>query len=197
MSEQICSQCDAGQGDPREKCWLCGTALPPFSSQTVATPLDISETRPTQAFSFSLSTLLLLMTLASVCLGLITLYPGLGVLVCVLLVPALVRTARVVQHYKAIGVPVSNAQKAGLLLASFGVATVLTTVTIVAVFSSVCGVLILVFYGDEGGGNDLLAWGIGTCAFAVAMITLAIALIKWDHRRYRRYMLSGTKLSES
>ncbi len=157
----------------------------PSSSQTVASP---SETRPSQNFSFSLSTLLLLMTLASVCLGLITIYPGLGVPVCVLLVPALMRTARVVQHRKAIGMPVSNAQKAGLLLASFGVATILTMVTIVTAFSSACGVLLIVFYGMEGGGNDLLIWGIGMCAFAVAMITLTLALIKWNHRRYRREM---------
>jgi len=53
------------------------------------------------------------MTLASVCLGLLMVYPGLGVIVCVLLVPVLVRTVRVVQHRKAIGVPVSKAGASG------------------------------------------------------------------------------------
>jgi hypothetical protein len=51
----------------------------------------------------------LLMTLASVCFGLLAVAPGLGIPVCVLLVPVLIRTTMVVRRREAAGAAVSRA----------------------------------------------------------------------------------------
>jgi len=123
------------------------------------------------------------MTLASVCLALVTAYPGLGVILCMLLVPALVRTIRVVQHRRAMGLPVSSVKKTGLFLASFGMAAVLLTVISTAAFASFCGFLLMAFSGND---DALLPWAIGVCALAVAAIVLTVAVIRWIRRRYRR-----------
>ncbi len=180
---KICPECGSTQGRPREKCWLCGMTISPLSSPAVsATP----EKQPSQNFSFSLATLMLLMTLASIGLGLTTIYPHLGVLVCVLLVPALVRTSQIVRRRKATGVPVSNAEKTGLFLASFSAATVLLIVIIAVVFIGIWAIFLLVLIANQtNSGRGILSFG-QEGFLMMAAIVLAGVISIWIYCRYRR-----------
>src|SRR5688572_10392620 len=95
-------------------CWLCGAAAESVKGSTHI----ISEPRapavpPRGVVSYSLSTLMLIMTLAAVGCALIVTLPGLGVPVCILLVPVLIRTAMVVRRREEAGRPVSAGEKIG------------------------------------------------------------------------------------
>lgn len=137
----------------------------------------------TGRFSFSLSTLLLLMTLAAICFGLLAAAPGLGVPMCVLLVPVLIRTVMVVRRREASGLPVSRAKKIGLMATSFGVATVVAVVVAVAAFCSFCGVCLL----GIGGSNEEAMLGAGIMfSLAGVSVVMLVFLGKWIRRRYRR-----------
>ncbi len=184
LDAEVCSQCGATQERPLEKCWLCGAAISSLSSPDVSVS-TAPKKQPYQAYSFSLFMLLLIMTLASVCMGLIITSPGLGVLVCVLLVPVLVRTVRVVRHRETVGEPVSNAEKVRLFLASFGVASSLVVVISIAILASLGSVCMLVFAGND---DQALPWAIGLCALAMAAFVLIIGISRWIYRRYRRDM---------
>lgn len=128
-------------------------------------PVKRSEagTSAHEQFSFSLGTTMLLLTLASVVFGVVAINPGLGIWVCVLSVPVLVRTIRNVRESEAQGNEVSSLQKVGLFLSSFVAASVLAVLGCVAAFASFCGVcLLLVSAGDDSGA---LVWGFGLTAF--------------------------------
>ena len=119
-----CPHCQAQQPSEKDRGWLCGAE---FLAGVDQSPIVEPKSHPDR-FSFSLSTLFLLMTLASVCFGLLAVAPGLGIPVCVLLVPVLVRTTMVVRRREAAGAAVSRAEKVSLMASSFGVATVLAVV---------------------------------------------------------------------
>jgi len=184
QGERTCIKCGAQQSREMRTCWLCG-ALTTLNSHK---PRAVNPVRPApDRFSFSLSTLLLLMTLAAVCFGLLAEAPGLGVPLCVLLVPVLVRTAKVVRRREAAGVTVSRAEKIGLMATSLGVATVVAVVVAVAAFCSFCGVCLLLVSADNSyGGAGTFLWGLGICAVAGLSIWLLKVLDKWIRRRYRR-----------
>ncbi len=182
--EDACPKCGAQQPRKTDVCWLCGAKI---TADAVGTqPIDPTLAAP-QQFSFSLSTLLLLMTLASVCFGLLAVAPGLGIPMCVLLVPVLVRTAMVVRRREAAGLVVSHVEKIGLMASSFSVAIVLAAVVSAAAFAGFCGVCLLMVSPDNKyGGPGVLAWGIGMCAIAAGAVWMAIRVTKWIRRRYRR-----------
>ncbi len=181
---RTCIKCGAQHPREMKTCWLCG-ALTTLDSHKLqaANPVRPAPER----FSFSLSTLLLLMTLAAVCFGLLAEAPGLGVPLCVLLVPVLIRTAMVVRRREAAGVPVSRAEKIGLMATSLGVATVVAVVVAVAAFCSFCGVCLLAVSADNkyGGAGTFLS-GLGVCTVAGLSIWLLKVMDKWLRRRFRR-----------
>lgn len=179
-----CGKCGAQQPRTEKTCWLCGEEITTDDNRPQT--IDPVQTAP-QRFSFSLSTLLLLMTLAAVCFGLLAEAPGLGVPMCVLLVPVLIRTVMVVRRREAAGVTVSRAEKIGLMATSFGVATVVAVVVAVAAFCSFCGVCLLMVSADnQHGGPWMFFWGVGMCIGAAVSIWLIVISSKWIRRRYRR-----------
>ena len=183
-SEKVCPKCSAQQPLGTDLCWLCGAEVPvDGGAEVVVDPVAVAP----QRFSFSLSTLLLLITLASVCMGLLAVAPGLGVPMCVLLVPVLVRTAMVVRRREAAGLPVSRVEKIGLAASSFGVASVLAIVVSAAAFAGFCGVCLLMVSADgRYGGPGMFAWGVGMCFIAALAVWISIGVLKWIRRRYRR-----------
>ena len=130
--------------------------------------------------------MLLLVTLASVCMGLIVALPGLGIVACILMGPVFIRTLRVVRYREAQGQEVPPSEKVAMFLGSFAVASVIAVIACICAFCSFCGVCASIFALGSGPGQD--AW-----LFAVIMIPIAILsfwgvvrLIKWNRRRFRR-----------
>lgn len=181
----ICPHCNAKQLGPSGDCWLCHKSLqesPCSAPEANALPSSQSE-----SISFSLATLFLLITLASVCMGLLVALPGLGVLACIIMVPVFFRTVRVVRHREAMGKDVSPSKKIALFATSFAVSSVLVIVVCVSAFCSFCGVC-LTMIGGSSGDEGALAWGVGLCVIAVLGIVAVVKMIQWSRRRYRRDM---------
>lgn len=190
-ARRICPHCDAKQLGPAVNCWLCERPLEgaPAGTSGLRLPTPAAarspETHP-ERYNFSLATLLLMMTLASVCLGLIVALPGLGIFACILMGPVFFRTVKVVRHREALGQDVAPGEKVAMFMGSFAVATVISVIACICAFCSFCGVCASFFALSGGPGQ-------GTWVFAVIMIPLAIVsfwgvirLILWSRRRYRR-----------
>ena len=179
----VCPKCDADQIEATNVCWLCGSSLEGVQEfEETARP-----TRRPERFSYSLSTLMLIVTLVAVCCGLLIVAPGLAVPMCVLLVPVLVRTTMVVRRREEVGLPVSPTEKVSLVLSSLSVATLLCIVVCSAAFASFCGVCLLIVSADQRyGGAGMVAWGIGMCAAAAVAVIAMVRIIKWIAARYRR-----------
>jgi hypothetical protein len=120
-----CGECGALVGN-RDTCWLCSASV--VVSAELVEPTGVSpfvpdweKKRRASASQFSLESLMLLITLIAVCLGMIVAMPGLGVLVIIVAVPALVRTLIVGRHRKIAAAPLNLGEKVAAFLASTGI----------------------------------------------------------------------------
>ncbi len=181
----LCPHCNANQFGPSETCWLCHRSLIDSPSSAPA-PVAAARNEPVD-LSFSLSTMFLLVTLASVCMGLLVVVPGLGVFACIVMVPVFLRTVRVVRRRDAIGQEMRPLEKVLMFSTSFAVTSVLVIVVCVSAFCSFCGVCLTIFATSSGEG-DALGWGIGMCFVAVLGFALMVQIIRWRRRRFRRDM---------
>jgi hypothetical protein len=120
-----CGECGALVGTSGV-CWLCGA--PVVISAELVEPAGVSpfvpdweKKRRASASQFSLESLMLVITLISVCLGMMVAVPGLGVLVCIVAVPALVRTLIVGRQRKEAATPLNLGEKVLTFFASTGI----------------------------------------------------------------------------
>lgn len=177
----ICPHCQAVVPPDANRCWLCGESLDGSS----LAPARSSGAPSHRGASFSLSTMLLVTTLIAICCGLLAAAPGLGVIVCVLLAPVLVRTAKVVRRREEAGVRVSSSEKIGLAATSFVVAMVLATVVGFAAFCCFCAVCAFAF-GADGNEPGLLLLALGVGVVGLLSIWGVVKLGQWSRRRYLR-----------
>ncbi len=149
-----------------------------------ALPLD--DDLPSHAgFSFSLATVMLVMTLLAIGCGLLAAAPGLGVPFCILLAPVLLRTSLVLRRRREQGEHVPLGQKFALVGVSLVVATVIATITCVASVGTFCGICL----GLYSVGGDAVAWPatiVAGLAAVFATVTTLVASTKWVRRRYER-----------
>ena len=179
-----CPNCGATYSPPASVCWLCKKNLPTDAPASVGS-LDRKTLDPGEKFSFtfSIASILLATTLIAVFFGVLTMAPGLAILLAILSVPAFVRTGLAVHRRSQIGKPVSPASKALWFLGSLTVTTVVVTLVIVASVGTFCAVCL----GGAGVMNDPNKPV--PFAFLAAGITTVIALtlsVRWIRRRWRR-----------
>ena len=180
-----CPKCGALLEYGRRNCWLCGENDFPESA-IAATQKPIAKQRSN--YSFGLEGLLLVVTLVSICLGLITQFPGLGILVSVLLAPVFVRTVLVVRRRESLGVSVSLPTKIGLFLGSFGTAMVIVVIVSLASVGTFCAVCLGIALTTANGNI-----ADGPIPIAISVITAIVATIfvvtlsnRWIRARWRR-----------
>lgn len=97
----VCPECGATLSDRDQRCWLCdcnfqgeaGRPAAPLESLPRAAAKRIQGRYREGRFQFSLASLMLLITLAAVCLGVFAYWPGVGVSLGLIALPALIRTA--------------------------------------------------------------------------------------------------------
>jgi hypothetical protein len=123
--DALCRQCGAQIGE-RDICWLCHA--PVVLDAEIVEPAggpplvpEWERKRRTNPAQFSLESLMLVITLISVCLGMLVAVPGLGVLVCIVAVPALIRTLIAGRQQKAATGPLGLQEKVLAFLASTGI----------------------------------------------------------------------------
>jgi hypothetical protein len=175
-----CPQCGAQLPRAGVPCWLCGAeqAKPVADSHSFQSAAPIAAARSHEGLSYSLSTLMLIMTLAAVACALVVALPGLGIPICILLVPVLIRTAMVVRRREESGRPVSAGEKIALVLISLVVANVIAAVVAVAAIGSFCFVCLSA--GTEA------AIPVAILGAAIVTIPVLVLLTRWIRSRYRR-----------
>lgn len=130
---------------------------------------------------------MLMMTLAAVWLGLLAAAPGLAILVCILLVPVLVRTSMVVRRREAKGGSVGPGEKVALAAGSFMVTLVIVVVTTVAAVGTFCAVCIGVASATDMRESEIGGLVIVSIFLALVVTGLLLwAFSKWVRNRYRR-----------
>ena len=193
--DRRCLSCGATNSTAAVKCWLCGVPLaggePAPSESAAKFPVEGKHTAtgsgaiaPVPAhFQFGLASLMLTMTLISVCLGVISLSPGLGFGVIVLVTPAFLRTVIGARRMRRQGRPLGVPEKIMAFLGSLGLVTA-TAVAAGVAFYATCWVGFLggMAVGEAAGakGYDPLSWGLGTGVIvgAIAGIALGVFLIR-------------------
>jgi hypothetical protein len=180
-----CPGCGADQWSPESVCWLCGYtpggAFAHRQAPAASPPRQIAAAK-----SFSLATLLLLMTLAAVWLGLLATAPGLAIFACILLLPAVVRTAMVVQRRAVAGRGVSPSEKLALGATSLLVSGVVLVVAAVASIGTFCAVCLGVASASNDRGDMSFAFVIAGFAALLTTLVAVRFLARWIRRRYQR-----------
>ena len=157
---------------------------------------DVSEhslrDRSLPAASYSLASLLMFVTLASVVLGVSTIAPGIGIPLGIILLVVWLRTAAVARRRRQRGLAVTRAEKVQLFLASFGVSLALIAVTCVAgcaAYFAACFACLGTFAAFEPLGVDI-GIALGYVVYGIVALAIAIPTIWWIakviRRRWRR-----------
>lgn len=183
-----CPDCGAAVAPQARTCWLCGMAIGHhdvlIDAELLAPPPPPEPLRMT----FSISGLLTVTTLAALCLGVGLIWPGLGIGLAIVILPALVRTWVITAGARS--VQPKPEERLAALMSSLAI----SFVTIVAVSIAA----IVAFYGscfaawavneslDIYRGFDVLpvalgAGGLGGLVAGIGMLLLVRPL--WKRRR--------------
>jgi len=181
----FCPSCGAGTEPDRTHCWLCHAPLDVVPAQAVpAVPPDpkLAAANPAQ---FSIATVLLVTTLVAVLLGVFRLNAGLGVMLLVLAVPALVRTASVARREKRHGQRITTGGKIGhfflSLLIMYGVCTAATSAFTIAAMGT-CLAALATSSASEGVATGVAIVGVILSLIVGLVAAGAILWATWPKR---------------
>jgi fucose permease len=167
------------------------------TAATVAVPSTLRRASFDPGGGYSLASLLMFVTLASVVFGVSSLAPGIGVPLGMVALLVWLRTAAVARHRQARGELLDHAERAQLFVRSFGVALALIALTCVAgcaAFFAACFACIATFAALEPIGDDTaMAAGYivhGIVGLAIVVPTLWF-VAKMVRRRWRRDIGEG------
>ncbi|MCA9264599.1 MAG: hypothetical protein KDA60_12145 [Planctomycetales bacterium] len=179
---RICDTCSTENPPDATHCVRCHQVLPqnPFSSGLdvsdvghVAVEADQSHRR------MALITLMLIVTLIAVSLALFRAAPGLGILVSILAVPAVARTAVRLNIARQQGEPVTTESRLAAFGASFGIvflAAIASCVSfVVTCFAGFFGTAAIARTGDWGDID--LPFGIGLTSGGLTAVGIGIYLM--------------------
>jgi hypothetical protein len=187
---RTCRECGAVVTAEASQCWLCSGALAPEAADAQpAEPSVASAQAPPDyqgraALQFGLSSLMLVMTLFAVICGVFSISPGIGLAVCIVAAPALVRTCLVVARRKSRGRSVSGVQKTGMYLGSFLVTAIILSILGVVAFGTFFGVCLGVALGELADIEAAMALAIMAAVVMTALVAWPLAL--WVRRRWRK-----------
>jgi hypothetical protein len=163
-----CPHCGAEVQAPGSPCWLCRQKASHAELNPYAPPRPIGENA-----QFSLASLFLVMTLVAVCLGVIMIAPGVGILFAFITTPAFIRTTVAASLGRRAGAPLSPVEKVGIFFISWFIMCAIGIASVVA-FMAVCfaGAII-----TEGAGARLeIVLMVGVLGGLAAAIPLTVWL---------------------
>jgi hypothetical protein len=157
-AEVVCISCGATNAPWDTQCWLCKHPL--GGGGKADDSVVLAQAVPVQT-QFGLSTILLVITVLCICLGLISVAPGLIVPLVVIVAPALVRTAVATRLSSG---PVSVGDKIATFSASLGIIVLIWIAGLVA-FGTAC-TLIVIGGASMNFSNDAIGFLLllGVCA---------------------------------
>jgi hypothetical protein len=189
---QQCPHCDANNPPDAVNCWLCHRHLDgpvrdesekPMAGGARYAPLAKESTQ----LSFSLGSLMLVMTLIAVLCGMFAVAPGIGVLLAIASLPVLIRTAGVVRSRKEAGLPTSPAKRILLFIGSLLATLVTAVVVCVASIGTFCGLCLGIGSLDNFSESSVAAGYLVAIPAAIA-VTIGMILLarKWAKARWQR-----------
>lgn len=188
-----CPECGAELRPGDARCWLCRRDLVVDAEIVEPVPPPVVTARPAP-LQFSLETLLLIVTLSAVCLGALVAAPGLGVLLLVVAVPALVRTCLTGSQFKQKSGKLTAGDKVMAFVASAAITWAALTAAAMAFFTA-CTVSVLgaCAVGSTTGASaidqsvqNIFLWGaIVFCAAASIAAFAGMFWITWPRATRR------------
>jgi hypothetical protein len=171
-----CPDCGAPLKPEQTRCWLC-QGKPAADAAGGIRPVDSRA-----GYQYSLSSLLLVMTLIAVLSSLIGMNPGMGIMVAVLALPALAWTCQIVLRRRRRGQSLTAGGKVVAFLLSLAM-IVIVIVAAGAAFFVTCLTTVSV-----GGGGDivLVAMIMGLVAGLAVLVLLARFFDKLSNGKPRR-----------
>ena len=164
--ERVCVAC--GAVVEGERCWLCGA--PTAETGVLASRPTSAASQPHTSQTFALSTLFLLVTLISVCLGAIVAAPGLGIPLAILAVPAFVRASASIGREESSGRRLDVLERISVFVGSLGVVLLICLAGFAAFFAA-CLVTCPIALGARSDALIFLSIGIAG--------VLAVGVISW------------------
>lgn len=175
-----CPECSARIKPTDEKCWLCGRELvvtaevvEDFAESPFAASWSPRADAKPIPFQFSLESLLMVITLAAVCLGAFVTTPGLGVLALIVAAPALLRTVYEGHQARQRGKSLTLAEKMMSFAASAGIALAALSAAAGAFFAACTASILAVCFTSAAGGN--IGSGAEQTIFTVCAIVCGVA----------------------
>ena len=173
----LCPRCGADVEPGRMTCWLCSAPL--GVAARAGEGASPAAAIPRTAFvppdhTYSLQSLLLIITLVAVSLGIAVQVPGLGIPLAVLAAPALIRTMVIRGRRRVKGQPMTAGDKVLAFLGSLAVVAVIATASIGA-FVAICFSIGLAAFSANSGILMVAAWVLGIGVGG----TIGFFLIRW------------------
>ncbi len=179
-----CPECSAANEPGNTLCWLCGRRF------DAGGPIDaqlLSAAPPAAHPQFALSTMMLIITLICVCLGVLTIAPGLIVPLVVVVVPALFRTVSATKRMARQGQDVTISDRVAAFSTSLGIVFLVWIAGIVA-FGAACATAVGVVLSADGGSSGdtavAIAIGISIAGALGALLLMIVLYVKsWPKRK--------------
>ena len=177
---------DCGRCRSRAEAASRTTSKPPYPPlPALPPPLPVIEP---ERFTYTLGTLMLAMTLVAVLCGLSVHWPGLGIPLAILAVPAWIRASRSLSINPKTSVNPTLGDKFEKFFLSLGVVILISLASGVAGFTACTIVFFTGFQSGPGSPSwdNSLAWGswIGGGAFVAMFVYLSMQF--WPKRKWRR-----------
>jgi len=189
-----CPECGGKNPRSAERCWLCAYefAAPPRDTglpSATPPPTRFAHAADPAAFSFSLSTLLLVMTLIAMVCGMLAVAPGLGVVLAIFSLPVLARTSGVVRKRRELGLPTPPAKRVFLFISSLFASLVTVAVVGIASIGTFCGLCIGIgSIADFSEGAVWIGFLVAIPAAIGATAGVVVLARRWTRTRWRRDM---------
>jgi hypothetical protein len=166
-----CPECGASLLRGAVQCWLCHREVVQEARSQPPAPTG-------SPYQYTLSSLLLLMTLAAILLSLGSMEPGVGIAAAILAAPALLRTICTSAIRGSGGQPLSVGGKVAIFMLTLGM-VVIVIVAAAAAFFATC-----LTTASLGKGDSLVPLGIflGLVAVVVATVLLVWLFIKLSRK---------------
>lgn len=183
-----CPDCGAVNTPPAIFCWLCGRVLPQAGEE------EPRPVPPNANFTFSLSSLMLVMTLIAVCLGAATIEPGFGIILAIAATPAVLRSMVLMKwERQRLGRSAGILDKVRTFLSSLFLIALVATASFAAFFAMCTAG----FFAEFGGifGPDRYGGAVFVTCIGVGIVASLVVLffgVRWIWPRK-----DGSRVAES
>jgi hypothetical protein len=181
----ICPNCTAANPADATICRRCELPLPTSESTLAEDSRQAALRRmredPSHGMQFSLSSVLIGLTVVAILFGIMAQMPGIGMLIAFCCLPAFIRTSLLIRKRERMGRPTSTERKVLSFVGSIVFALITSAVVLIASVGTFCTICLT---GGTKGGDSLIIFS-GTVALVVTLV-VAYFLFKWSRSRWWR-----------